>query len=478
MLASTAAQTTPRRTAPGHAHAHGSTHAHAHAHAHGHKHAHAHAHQATTRPTPEHFLTHNPCDAEGFSEVCACCQGAIDVDEFMGLKAAAPHDHSQTKLHLPASSQGWAIAAVTAWATLPGIYFGVQNFRAASTNVKILHEALAGMQTEGMRKVRQSGSPDVRANYVAYAATLKQSHSMQRFISVFAGALPALGSACMLGSVVAPVLGAVGGGFLLVYCLSHITRYMTFEWPRVRQLQAQLDKAALREGKQPTPAELGLKASMQLLQQRQRLYPQAATAFGVYAAGATLLTAGVAVATGAGLLAVGLGAVLYLNNGPIKASYGKNGDRDVHRIKIGSQTDLLQRIGRLHQEGRVLQAVQQRAREEMSAAPVHAPKLQLRATRAVRLGLSYGLTFGICNLGRDLALERLRRVELSQLSDPEKLVSQYYRNTQTPRELNPSVAALYQILYQRPDEVTHQMGALLDHFHARVATEGLKIAHG
>lgn len=446
--------------------------------------AHGHHHHEVAPPvTPGHFLTRNPCDADGFSEVCACCQGAVDVDEFMGLKAAAPHDHSQMKLHLPTGKEGWAIAAATAWATLPGIYFGVQNYRAAAANERILGLAEGALRTEGLTKVEHAstqGGRDVRANWAAYAHTLRQSRSMQRFISVFAGALPALGSACMLGSVVAPALGAVGGGFLLVYCLSHITRYMTYEWPRVRALQAQLAAAPAAGASDDTAIALGLAASQQLLQRRQSLYPQAAAAFGVYAAGATLLTLGVAVPVGAGLLAVGLGAVLYLNNGPIKASYGKNADRAINRLALGSQSDLLRRIGGLQEELQLLLDLGRRVQAMPKKAKFPKPLLQLRLTRAVRLGLSYGLVFGICNWGRDTALTRVRKAEMQQLQEPHKLLAAHQQAvgaTQPSRGQGGSLDALYQLLYKRPDEATHQLGALLDHFHARVAIEGLNLGH-
>lgn len=462
-----------------------------HTHAHGHTHNHGHHEHAALPATPGHFLSRNPCDAEDFSEICACCQGAIDVDELVGLKAAAPHeplgaahDHFRLQPRLPTGRAGWTLATATAWATLPGLYFGVQNFRAAHSNVHALDHTLKLLTAAAPAAEVTAPATEEARNRAAYAQTLQQSRSMQRFISVFAGALPLLGSMCMLGSVVVPLLGTVGSGFLLAYCASHMARYLTYEWPRVTALSQQV---ALAPGPQPKATAMGLAASGKLLAQRTRLYPTVAAAFAIYGMGAAMLSASVLVAPallvplGAGTLATGLAAVVYLNNGPIKAAYGKNQDRDINRRTLGSQEQILGRVAAIDEELAQLdglrQAVQAAPREPGTASR----QALLRLVEGVTVGLSYGLTFGLCTFGRDDWQQRRRADDLAALAEPEAVL-QKHGYPVPPEALVPQhgpqptpQAHLYRLLYERPEKLTHIRGALLDHFHARVALEGINV---
>jgi hypothetical protein len=442
-----------------------------------------HGHHHAAASTPGHYLAMNPCDAPDFSEVCACCQGAIDVDELVGLKIAAPHEVAEThgshslRPHLPHTRAAWVLAGATAWATLPGLYFGVQNVRAAKTNERLLVQTKAAL----MEQTSVANEPvDVRLNRAAYIKTLESSISMQRFIGLFAGALPLIGSSFMLASVVVPALATVGSAFLMLYCVSHIVRYLTYERVGVKKTQALLVAAPKP---QDTMARAGLAASEKLLARRAQLYPTVAASFAVYAVGAGLLTASALLTApslimpGVSTLVCGLAAVVFLNNGPIKATFGKNQDRNVDRKSLGDQHTLLRRIGELTQQHAAVVGLNQ----SLSAAEQKSLGLNyygLLCLEGAALVASYGLTFGIYDFGSTHVRTARRAMGIQALQNPQNILRAYATSPGATDADLPSTdaadarRALTALRYHRADTLAHQQSALLDHFHARVYQEG------
>ncbi len=103
---------------------------------------------------------------------------------------------------------------------------------------------------------------------------------------------------------------------------------------------------------------------------------------------------------------------------------------------------------------------------------------RLKALRNVSWGLSYGVTFGIVSLGRHKYWHQLKTAQLGSVPNPEVLVRAFYAGMGHHDALLPHAnarAELYNLLHHRPEALAFERAALLDHFHARVATEGLHL---
>lgn len=329
----------------------------------------------------------------GMEELPACCAGnrkqmSADIDETVhgGKKVAdwlsgkgaftahAGHSHQSgaltTPTPAPADVSGpsagrlpWlqrlprlqaspTMTALTLWSAVPGFVFGLQN----ASQARIVGDLLGKLDAGIAHRLRAPlPVPEARKNLLAYQDTVAHSRSMQRFVHWFAGRLASASSLMVMATLFVPALEPIALGTLAGYCASFAVRYSVWDRPRLTEI------APLGAQAGASLAEAGHTAAHAVRQGRKTLFTVTSAFFALYAAGAGLLMAATATPslalsmTGMVALFVGMVSVTYLNNFPIKDTFGKNRDRYLNREQLGGTDDIYRAIGLRLAQGAALE---------------------------------------------------------------------------------------------------------------------------
>lgn len=336
---------------------------------------------------------------EQISEVCPCCVGVPDFDEAIALaklstvqEAANAGQSPQTgnppsvqKGHfaldqlaaVPETGLDWFLAGITAYLAGAGMYFGYVNFKGSEARLNQVHKILnlifdeknpqspiselkESIRAYGDLKEKQAPATVLQAklgtiqhqfqNIKAYLSNLHYSNFDGQFQRWGAGAMPFSASSVMMSSLLYPPLVAPALGMMSVYAWTNAVKYGVdrMRLGKSKPLDAPVNNDPLyRTGRQSYTSRIT--AKFRFLHTIIPCWSAYGIGTGVLCATAASALAGVAfppalIFTGAGLLLTGILSVLYLNNKSARDFAPKNQD-DIHRTKLGSQTQILRAIG-------------------------------------------------------------------------------------------------------------------------------------
>lgn len=395
---------------------------------------------------PSKHKTYKPLEKEEYrnkvTEVCPCCIGVLDLDEAASLGKLSSANEHKIQLgevnHVPSSGFEWFASVIGGYFALAGLYFGSVNFSGSLDRLKRLKNILK-KNDENIDKVakdKKSTNEELK-NLEAYKKSIKYSVLDGRYQKWGDGAMPAVGSSAMLGSLIYSPLTVPALGVMTAYALGHSLKS---GYDLYRHSKVDLTKLKEVKGKF---SEEGKTVFKKRFEQKKSFFKKVITSYMSYGAGTGILGAAAIasmasaafppalLAVGAVFLLAGVISTVYFNN-RFGRTYAPKNENHINRQMSGNEKGILARLAMIQrQKNEVEKFRNESVKNVKEKSPGMRIKENLKTFRYYALTLlTLGVPHKVRGMKKELKVEFSKDIEKATIeSETRRARLNYFRGS-------------------------------------------------